>query len=117
MQQAVASMKRQADRHKLKLVSQSLPSKKGPKIAILNFCDGKTRDRLFAFNPVLIAYLPCRIVIYEDQLGIVWATAINLDLLLTTTPSPHPESRQSLAALSDALVAVMHAGANGRPSH
>ncbi|MFZ0258053.1 MAG: DUF302 domain-containing protein [Gammaproteobacteria bacterium] len=115
LQQAIKAMKREATRHELKLVAEGVPSNKRPKLAILNFCDVKTRDRLFAFNPALIPYMPCRITLYEDQEGIVWASAVNLDVLLNTTRSRHPEAREPIAALKDALVAVIKAGANGKP--
>lgn len=115
MQQAMAAMIREADRHKLKLISQSRSEKRKPKVAILNFCDAQTRDRLLAFNPVLLPYLPCRIFLYEDLQGITWAAALNLDLLVTTTPSLRRETREPIATLSDALIAVMNAGVNGKP--
>lgn len=115
MQQSMKAMKRQAARHKLKLVAEGVPSNKRPKLAILNFCDAETQARLFAFNPALMPYMPCRITLYEDQEGIVWVSAVNLDLFLTTTRSHHPEARAPLAALKDTLVAVMNAGANGEP--
>lgn len=115
MQQSMKAMKRQAARQKLKLVAEGVPSRKRPKLAILNFCDAETQHRLFAFNPALIPYMPCRITLYEDQQGIVWVSAVNLDLFLTTTRSHDPEARAHLAALKDTLVAVINAGANGKP--
>ncbi len=114
--QAMAAMKREAARHKLKLVAEGVPSNKRPKLALLNFCDVHTRERLFAFNPTLMPYMPCRVTLYEDQEGIVWVSAVSLDLLLRATPSGHPEARAPLAALNDTLIAVMNAGANGKPS-
>ena len=116
LQEAIKAMKLQAGREKLKLVAEGVPSYKRPKLAILNFCDAETRDRLFAFNPALIPYMPCRITLYEDQQGIVWASGVNLGLLLTTTRSQRPEARAPLTALNDALVTVINAGANGQPS-
>lgn len=115
IQRAMKAMQREAARHKLKLVAEGVPSNKRPKLAILNFCSAAARHRLFAFNPAIIPYMPCRITLYEDQEGIVWAAAVNLEVLLNTTRSRHPAAREPVVALHNALVAVLHAGANGKP--
>lgn len=115
LRQAMKAMKREATRHELKLVAEGIPSPKRPKLAILNFCDANTRERLFAFNPALMPYMPCRITLYEDHQGIVWASAVNLELLLSTTRSHQPETHAPIAALNETLVAVITAGANGTP--
>ncbi len=121
IREAVATMKRQAARHQLKLAAESLPPRAAhgtspltPHTAILDFCNPEAKRRLLAFNPVLIPYLPCRITLYEDPEGIMWIAALDLELLITTTPSLEPEAKEPVIALKDAILAVMQAGANGK---
>ena len=41
------------------------------------------------FNPIFVAYMPCRIAMVEDEDGQLWLMMVNLDMLINNTTLPN----------------------------
>ncbi len=86
----------------------------GPPLEILMFCNPvASAAALLEHNRDLVAYLPCRIALYEDDAGQAWLSTLNLDLLIHGGPEFDPEVKSRVLALKEALLDIMVAGANG----
>ncbi len=85
-----------------------------PPLEILMLCkpDG-AGAALLEYNRALVAYLPCRIALYEDDAGQIWLTTMNLDLLIHGGAEFDPELRTRVLAVKEALLNIMVAGAHG----
>ncbi len=85
-----------------------------PALEILMFCNPvASAAALLEHNRDLVAYLPCRIALYEDDAGQIWLSTLNLDLLIHGGPEFDPELKIRVLALKEALLDIMVAGANG----
>ncbi len=85
-----------------------------PPMEILMFCNpADSAAALLEHNRDLLAHLPCRIALYEDETGQAWLSTLNLDLLIHGGPEFDPELKIQVLALKEALLEIMVAGANG----
>src|SRR5512134_1282437 len=74
---AVESLKLRANQHNLKFVGgnpiykeiEALTGKPTKRMEIFNFCDGLTANKMLTADPMMIAFMPCRIAILEDKEG------------------------------------------------
>ena len=116
---AVESMKLRANMHNMKLVAE-LPlskqieamGKQARHMAIYQFCDPLTAQRMVEANIHFAAYLPCRIAVVEDEKGKGWLVMMNLDMMLKgATLTKDLEARAT--KVRDVLMDIMKAGANG----
>ena len=116
---AVESMKLRANMHNMKLVAELPLSKqieamgqKARHMAIYQFCDPLTAQRMVEANIHFAAYLPCRIAVVEDEKGKGWLVMMNLDMMLKgATLTKDLEARAT--KVRDVLMDIMKAGANG----
>lgn len=116
---AVESMKLRANMHNMKLVAELPLSKqieamgqKARHMAIYQFCDPLTAQRMVEANINFAAYLPCRIAVVEDEKGKGWLVMMNLDMMLKgATLTKDLEVRAT--KVRDVLMDIMKAGANG----
>lgn len=119
MNDAVDSMKLRANTLNFKLVahqplykelqSMGIDSKR---IEIFQFCDARIAKAMISFNVNFAAYLPCRIVLLEDEKGKAWLLTMNLDMMIGSADLP-PELLKKAHQVRDTINSIMEAGANG----
>ena len=116
---AVESMKLRANMHNMKLVAELPLSKqieamgeKARHMAIYQFCDPLTAQRMVEANMNFAAYLPCRIALVEDEKGHGWLVMMNLDMMLQGATLTK-ELKVRAVKVRDVLMDIMKAGANG----
>ena len=113
---AVESLKLRANQHNLKFVGvnqlykeiEALTGKPSKRIEIFNFCDGLTANKLLASDPLMIAFMPCRIALIEDKEGKRWVISMMMDLkMISTMPEDTRKSAERvMAAMKDMMVAA-----------
>jgi uncharacterized protein (DUF302 family) len=60
----------------------------GGQIDIYQFCNPMDARKMIDFNPIFVAYMPCRIAMVEDSEGKLWIMMVNLDMLINNTKLP-----------------------------
>lgn len=113
---AVESLKLRANQHNLKFVGvnklykeiESLTGKPSKRIEIFNFCDGLTANKMLAADPLMVAFMPCRIAVLEDKDGKRWVISMMMDLkLIQAMPEDTRKSAERvMAAMKDMMVAA-----------
>ncbi|MBI4808789.1 MAG: DUF302 domain-containing protein [Nitrosomonadales bacterium] len=113
---AVESLKLRANQHNLKFVGvnalykeiEALTGKPAKRMEIYNFCDGLTANKMLAADPMMIAFMPCRIAILEDAQGKRWIISMMMDLkLVKKLPADARNSAERvMAAMKDMMVAA-----------
>lgn len=116
---AVESLKLRANQHNLKFVGanalwkeiESLTGKPAKRVEIFNFCDGLTANKLLTSDPMMIAFMPCRIALIEDSSGKRWVISMMMDLkMIKAMPA---DTRQSAERVMAAMKDMMAAASNG----
>lgn len=116
---AVESLKLRANQHNLKFVGanplykeiEALTGKPAKRMEIFNFCDGLTAQKMIAANPLLIAFMPCRIALVEDAQGKRWVIAMMIDAdLIRAMPE---DTRKNAERVMSAMKDIMRAASNG----
>ncbi|MFZ3018409.1 MAG: DUF302 domain-containing protein [Gallionella sp.] len=113
---AVESLKLRANQHNLKFVGgnpiykeiEALTGKPAKRMEIFNFCDGLTANKMLTADPMMIAFMPCRIAILEDKDGKRWVISMMMDLkLIKAMPADTRQSAERvMAAMKDMMVAA-----------
>ena len=113
---AVESLKLRANQHNLKFVGdnklykeiEALTGKPAKRMEILNFCDGLAADKMLAADPMMIAFMPCRIALLEDKNGKRWVISMMMDVkLIHALPTDARNSAERvMAAMKDMMVAA-----------
>lgn len=119
MDDAVDSMKLRANNLNFKLVAHQPLYKElqamgleSKRIEIFQFCDARIAKAMIAFNVNFAAYLPCRIVLLEDEKGKAWLLTMNLDIMINSADLS-PELMKKAHHVRDTINSIMDAGANG----
>jgi uncharacterized protein (DUF302 family) len=60
----------------------------GGQVDIYQFCNPMDARKMIDFNPIFVAYMPCRIAMVEDEDGQLWLMMVNLDMLINNTTLP-----------------------------
>ena len=113
---AVESLKLRANQHNLKFVGanqlwkeiEALTGKPAKRMEIFNFCDGLTANKMLTADPMMIAFMPCRIAIIEDDKGKRWVISMMMDLkLIKAMPADTRKAAEKvMAAMKDMMVAA-----------
>lgn len=113
---AVESLKLRANQHNLKFVGvnqlykeiEALTGQPSKRIEIFNFCDGITAGKMLAADPMMIAFMPCRIALIEDKDGKRWVISMMMDLkMIKTMPADTRKSAERvMTAMKDMMVAA-----------
>jgi uncharacterized protein (DUF302 family) len=113
---AVESLKLRANQHNLKFVGanqlykeiEALTGKPAKRMEIFNFCDGLTANKMLTADPMMIAFMPCRIALIEDAKGKRWVISMMMDLkLIKVMPADTRQSAERvMAAMKDMMVAA-----------
>ena len=113
---AVESLKLRANQHNLKFVGgnpiykeiEALTGKPAKRMEIFNFCDGLTANKMLTADPMMIAFMPCRIAILEDKEGKRWVISMMMDIkLIKALPADTRQSAERvMAAMKDMMVAA-----------
>ena len=119
MDDAVDSMKLRANSRNFKLVAHQplykelqAMGEESRRIEIFQFCDARIAKAMIAYDKHFAAYLPCRIVMLEDEEGQAWLLTMNLDILIKSAKLP-PELLEKAHRVRDSIASIMDAGANG----
>ncbi len=119
MDDAVESMKLRANVLNFKLVAHQPLYKElqamgleSKRIEIFQFCDARIAKLMIAYDKNFAAYLPCRIVLLEDEDGKAWLITMNLDMFIQSAGLP-PELMEKAVQVRDSIAEIMSAGANG----
>ncbi len=116
---AVDSLKLRANHHNLKFVGnnpldkeiEALTGKPAKRMEIFNFCDGLTAQKMIAANPLMIAFMPCRIALVEDIIGKRWVVSMMMSAdMIAALPD---ETRKSAERVESALKDIMLAASRG----
>lgn len=113
---AVESLKLRANQHNLKFVGvsqlykeiEALTGKPSKRMEIFSFCDGITAGKMLAADPMMIAFMPCRIALIEDKEGKRWVISMMMDLkMIQAMPADTRKSAERvMAAMKDMMVAA-----------
>ena len=119
MDDAVDSMKLRANTLNFKLVAHQPLYKElqamgleSKRIEIFQFCDARIAKAMISFDVNFAAYLPCRIVLLEDEKGKAWLLTMNLDMMIGSA-NLTPELMKKAQKVRDAIASIMDAGATG----
>lgn len=116
---AVESLKLRANQRNLKFVGvnmiykeiESLTGKPAKRMEIFNFCDGLTANKMLAADPLMIAFMPCRIALLEDKDGKRWVISMMMDLdLIKAMPD---DTRKSAEHVMETMKDMMVAASKG----
>ena len=116
---AVESLKLRANQQNLKFVGvnqiykeiASLTGKPAKRMEIFNFCDGLTAKKMLDADPLMIAFMPCRIAILEDMQGKRWVVSMMMDLkMIQAMPE---ETRKSAEHVMESMKDMMLAASKG----
>jgi uncharacterized protein (DUF302 family) len=113
---AVDSLKLRANQHNLKFVGASplykeieaLTGKPAKRMEIFSFCDGLTAQQMIVENPLMIAFMPCRIALVEDGQGARWLVSMMLnEAMIAAMPAAiRSNAQRIMAAMKDAMLAA-----------
>ncbi len=113
---AVESLKLRANQHNLKFVGvnqlykeiAALTGKPAKRMEIFNFCDGLTANKMLTADPLMIAFMPCRIALLEDKDGKRWVISMMMDIkLIQAMPEDTRLSAEHvMSAMKDMMVAA-----------
>jgi uncharacterized protein (DUF302 family) len=113
---AVDSLKLRANQHNLKFVGASplykeieaLTGKPAKRMEIFSFCDGLTAQQMIAENPLMIAFMPCRIALVEDAQGARWLVSMMMDeaMIAAMPAAVRNNAQRIMAAMKDAMLAA-----------
>lgn len=113
---AVESLKLRANQHNLKFVGvnsiykeiAALTGKPARRMEIFNFCDGLTANKMLSADPLMIAFMPCRIALLEDMEGRRWVISMMMDIkLIQAMPDDTRKSAERvMAAMKDMMIAA-----------
>lgn len=113
---AVESLKLRANQHNLKFVGanplykeiEALTGKPAKRMEIFNFCDGLTANKMLTADPMIIAFMPCRIALVEDAQNKRWVVSMMMDMkLIKALPADARSSAERvMAAMKDMMVAA-----------
>ncbi|RKZ38375.1 MAG: hypothetical protein DRQ49_14480 [Gammaproteobacteria bacterium] len=117
---AVDSLKRRANDLNMKLVGHKILINEYSKLELTHikrieyfqFCDGRVAQKMLEHYIGFAAYMPCHIILVENQQGQGWFVMMNLDLLIILGHLP-PDLKQEAIKIRDILMEMMKAGANG----
>lgn len=117
---AIDSLKLRANDLNMKLVGHKNLTNEYKKLGLTNikrteffqFCDGRVAQKMLEHDISFAAYMPCHIILVEDQQEQGWFVMMNLDLIVTLGNLP-PNLKQETIKIRDILMEIMEAGANG----
>jgi uncharacterized protein (DUF302 family) len=116
---AVESLKLRANQRNLKFIGvnqiykeiASLTGKPAKRMEIFNFCDGLTANKMLTADPLMIAFMPCRIAILEDMQGKRWVISMMMDIkLIQAMPD---DTRKSAEHVMESMKDMMLAASKG----
>lgn len=113
---AVESLKLRANQHNLKFAGvskvykeiEALTGKTAKRTEIYSFCDGLTANKMLNADPLMVAFMPCRIAILEDAQGKRWVISMMIDTkMLEGMPEDARKSAEGvMASMKDMMVAA-----------
>ena len=84
----------------------------GGQVDIYQFCNPMDARKMIDFNPVFVAYMPCRIALVGDDEGQLWLMMLDLDMLINNTPLT-PEIKEMAITISNKLKSIIESAKEG----
>jgi uncharacterized protein (DUF302 family) len=121
VEDVVDSMKLRANLRNIKLVGEkplhlqieAITGKPQPYSGIFEFCDALTAAMMLEYNYDYIAFMPCRIALFDDGTGKLWLSTMNMDLLIHGGKELEPGLKEKAIKIREGLYDIMQAGAAG----
>jgi uncharacterized protein (DUF302 family) len=121
VEDVVDSMKLRANLRNIKLVGEkplhmqieAIVGKPQPYSGIFEFCDALTAQKMLEYNYDYIAFMPCRIALFDDGSGKLWLATMNMDLLIHGGKELEGGLKEKAIAIREGLYDIMQAGAAG----
>ena len=96
-------------------LSKELEARSGQKQKFLkaySYCTPSTARKMVDFSPHMAAFLPCRIVVVEQEDGL-WMYTMNMDMMVNMGRKLPPELRAEARKVRDTVWKLMERGASG----
>ncbi len=96
-------------------LSKELEARTGQKQKFLkaySYCTPSTARKMVDFSPHMAAFLPCRIVVVEQEDGL-WMYTMNMDMMVNMGRKLPPELRVEARKVRDTVWKLMERGAKG----
>lgn len=96
-------------------LSKELEARSGQKQKFLkaySYCSPPTARKMVDFSPHMAAFLPCRIVVVEQEDGL-WMYTMNMDMMLNMGRKLPPGLRAEASKVRDTVWKLMERGAKG----
>lgn len=113
---AAESLKLRANQRNLKFVGvnqiykeiAALTGKPARRMEIFNFCDGLAANKMLEADPLMIAFMPCRISILEDKDGKRWVISMMMDAkrIASLPPDARASAERVLSTMREMMVAA-----------
>ncbi|MCP4701196.1 MAG: DUF302 domain-containing protein [Gammaproteobacteria bacterium] len=101
------------NRHSMHKAIKAKTGKEARMIEIFEFCHAATGYDVLSHNPDFVAFMPCRVAMYEDESGKIWLITLNLNLLIHGSKNWNREIKIKALTIQDGLLNIMAAGASG----
>ncbi|RMD70909.1 MAG: DUF302 domain-containing protein [Gammaproteobacteria bacterium] len=80
---------------------------------IFELCDAMTAAKMLDYNPDLIAFMPCRVALFEDTDKKLWLATMNMDLMIYGAKALPPNLKKEAIRIRDGIMDIMKAAAAG----
>ncbi|RMD69915.1 MAG: DUF302 domain-containing protein [Gammaproteobacteria bacterium] len=121
LEDAIDSLKLRANVLNIKLVGEkplhrqveAMTGKPYRPSYIFELCDALTAAKMLDYNPDLIAFMPCRIALFEDRQGKLWLATMDMDLMIYGLRNLPPELKKEAMRIRNGIMEIMEAAAQG----
>jgi len=79
---------------------------------VYSFCNPVTARHMVSFSPHMSAFLPCRIVVVEQEDGL-WLYTLNMDMMVKMGQQLPPELKKEATKVRDTIWDMMQSAATG----
>ncbi len=81
-------------------------------LKVYSFCNPVTARHMVSYSPHMSAFLPCRIVVVEQEDGL-WLYTLNMDMMVKMGRKLPPELKQEAMKVRDTIWDMMESAATG----
>lgn len=83
-----------------------------PFLKIYQYCDARIAAQMVTYSDAMAAYLPCRIVLREDEEGALWLMTLDLNMMIHGGHPLPAELRSQAEHVRDSLTMIIDRAAN-----
>jgi uncharacterized protein (DUF302 family) len=108
----IDSLKLRANSLNVKAVGHHVIPLDNKRVEIFQFCDARIAHKILQRNLSAVAYMPCRIVVIEDEKGQNWLMMMNMDLFIQAAKIA-PDLQSMAFEFRDKMMKIIEAAAVG----